>query len=400
MSDILSIKTFGGFSIQYQNHIITDQDNRSKKVWTLLAYVIMNHNKEVSTSTIIDLLWPDESNCDAPANALKVCLHRAREVLTQLQHPEKQLLLHKRNSLYLNPTVTIEIDFEQFEQYCKQTAQTFDTTEQAITYYEKALSLYQGDLLPKVCEEDWAIPIIYYYHSLYVKTMLSFLALLYEQKDYEKLVLYSYQAIKIDELDEKFHYYLIWGLFRSGQTQTALNQYDFILRLLYNDFGINPSEELKSLYQEIIKAENSPQVDLTIIQQDLKEEQTNPKAYECDYSIFQHLYQIQARSMERTGLNFFLCLLTLKPKVQTKKGNLIASAMDRLSEVLSHSLRSGDVFSRYSKNQYIVLLPSACYENSNIVCERILRNYDNSRPKLSIDITYKLRSMEPQVFLQ
>lgn len=400
MSDVLFIKTFGGLRMQYKDHIISEQDNRSKKVWALLEYVIVNHNKEVSTLTIMDLLWPEESNCEAPMNALKVCLYRAREVLSKLNYPEKQLLLHKHNSLFFNPNVKIEIDFELFEAYCKKASleNEFDCIESQLQCYEKALSLYQGDLLPKVCDEDWAIPIIYYYHSLYIKTMLSFLTLLYEQKDYEKLVMYSYQAIKIDELEEKIHYYLILGLFRSGKAQAALTQYENILRLLYNDFGINPSEELKALYQEIIKAENSTQVDLNIIQQDLVEKQAKPMAYECDYSIFQHLYQIQARSMERTGLTFFLCLLTLKSSAQTKKGSQISTGMDRLSRVLAHSLRCGDVFSRYSKNQYIVLLPSASYENSTLICERILKNFERLRPKISINISYKLRCMEPQIY--
>ena len=99
--------------------------------------------------------------------------------------------------------------------------------------------------------------------------------------------------------------------------------------------------------------------------------------------------------MERTGLSFFLCLFTIDSDGSDHKLAL-ANAMKRLEKVIGSSLRSGDTYSRYSVNQYIVLLPSASYENSILVGERVLKNFSNSRPRISAKLSYNLKHMNPK----
>ncbi len=398
MNDFLIIKTFAGFSIQYGNSIITDQDSRSKKVWTLIEYIIIHHKTELTITSILDLLWSEESSSDSPINALKVCLHRAREILSHLNYPKKNLIILKRNTIYWNHEIPIKLDCEEFDFYCKQATESTISSQEKMDAYENALALYKGDFLPKTSGDDWALPITSYYHTLYITTAQKYLSLLYQNNDFEKMVTYGYQAARIEEYDEKIQYYLILGLYHCGKSQSALAQYDHILKLLYNDFGVNPSDELKNLYLEIIKEDNATQIDLNVIQQALKEKETQSRAYECDYAIFQHLYQIQARSMERTGLIFFLCLITLKQRNHQSKKDPLPEAMDCVANLLALSLRSGDVFSRYSKNQYIVLLPSASYENAKIVGERILRKFNEEKIKSKVEISYLLKCMEPKTF--
>ena len=53
----LSIKMFGEFSIQIGSQRISDSDNRSRKVWLLLAYLICRRGRTVSRKELISLLW-------------------------------------------------------------------------------------------------------------------------------------------------------------------------------------------------------------------------------------------------------------------------------------------------------------------------------------------------------
>lgn len=398
MDNFIEIHTLGEFSITYKNHSISDQENRTKKVWTLIEYIILNHSSEITTDTIINLLWPADNCSQDPINALKVCLHRAREVLATLDYPVRPMIINKRNTLSWNKAISYTLDCEQFEGYCQEASEPLLTAEQQIELYEKAFALYKGDFLPKASGDDWAVPITTYYHTLYVQAAQIFLQLLYLLERFDQLVFYAYQAIRIEEYDETIQYYLILGLYRSGNTHAALTQYDHILHLLYDEFGVNPSEQLRNLYKEIIKSENATQTDLNLIQEDLKEKATSPCAYQCDYSIFQHLYQIQARSMERTGLNFYLCLITMESVSKKDTNASFSKAMNSLSGIISKSLRSGDVYSRYSINQYILLLPSTSYENASIVGERIMKVYNALRSRHKLPISYRLKCMEPQLF--
>lgn len=397
MEDKLYIKTLGEFSISYQDRIISNQANRSKKIWTLLAYIIVYHSKEISQSALIDLLWPEESTSIDSENALKTSLHRIRKILEQLEYPIKNLIIYKRNTFRFNPEVPIEIDAEQFEHCCLLAANAEVNEEQRILYYKEAFELFKGDFIPKCSEDDWAVPIVIYYHSRYISMIQEYLHLLLDRKQYEDMIGICHAAAALDPYDELIQYYFILSLYHSGKQQAAIAQYNTCINMFYSNFGVEPSKQLTDLYNEIIKQEKSTQVDLGLIQEHLTEKEGVRKAYLCDYSIFQHLYQIQARSVERNGLSFYLCLFTLDSVNKEDKKSLSA-AMHRLEEVIGNSLRSGDIYARYSVNQYIVLIPSDSYEKSVIVGDRILRNFANSRPRLLARVSYSLKHMDSQNF--
>lgn len=79
-------------------------------------------------------------------------------------------------------------------------------------------------------------------------------------------------------------------------------------------------------------------------------------------------------------------------KLPQKKLNL---TMDRLYNVIMASLRRGDVFCRYSVTQYLLMLPAASYENSNMVLQRISRNFKAAYPHMNILMRYSALPVEP-----
>ena len=113
-------------------------------------------------------------------------------------------------------------------------------------------------------------------------------------------------------------------------------------------------------------------------------------------SVFRDVYQLETRAIERTGDSIFLCLITisnlkgelLKPSVQTR-------AMDELGESIRTSLRRGDIYSRYSVSQYLMLLPTATYENGEMVLKRIIQNFKKAYSRKDLSITYSLQSIIP-----
>ena len=78
----MNISVLGKFSIEYNGKTVSDDINRSKKMWNLLAFIVMNHNSAITQSRFIDSLWSDDNN--NPVNALKTQLFRTREILQPL----------------------------------------------------------------------------------------------------------------------------------------------------------------------------------------------------------------------------------------------------------------------------------------------------------------------------
>ena len=80
---VLKINMLGEFSISYGDETADDQSNRSKKLWSLLEYLITFRDREVRQAEIIEFLWP-EDRIDDPANTLKTLLHRVRSLVNGL----------------------------------------------------------------------------------------------------------------------------------------------------------------------------------------------------------------------------------------------------------------------------------------------------------------------------
>lgn len=398
MDDKIMIHMLGRFTLSYKGNVISDQDNRSKKIWTLLEYLITFHTREISNAALIDLLWHGTDNSVDPENALKTILHRTRAILSKLGFTGAKMIIHRRDTYAWNNDLPFVIDAEQFEQACTLASDPNLPVTERLKHYYHAFELYQGNFLPKSAEEDWAVPVVTYYHSLYIKAIHNMIDLLLAQEKYEEVIHICSSATILDPYDELIHYHLIRGLYMTGKQKQAIEQYDYVIRLFYDTFAINPSAAITNLYQEIMQKEQSSVSDLNIIKEQLREHNARKSAYLCDYSVFQNIYRIEARSAVRSGLSVFLCLITLNLQKSTPDNSLMAAAMARMSDTIAQSLRTGDIYSRFSVNQYIIMLPAASYENCTAIGARILKSFANSKPKLNVSTSYILNELEPLTF--
>jgi len=69
--------------------------------------------------------------------------------------------------------------------------------------------------------------------------------------------------------------------------------------------------------------------------------------------------------------------------------------MENLQALVLNSLRQGDVVTRYSASQLIIMLPQANYENSRMVCQRILKAFTRQYPHSPVDIQFSVHPLEP-----
>ena len=71
----LKVNMLGGLSIRSGDVEINDGDNRSRKVWLLLAYMIYCRKRPITQEELVRLLWDDADSVTNPANALKTMFH-------------------------------------------------------------------------------------------------------------------------------------------------------------------------------------------------------------------------------------------------------------------------------------------------------------------------------------
>ena len=96
------------------------------------------------------------------------------------------------------------------------------------------------------------------------------------------------------------------------------------------------------------------------------------------------------RSAARSGGCVALFLMTFLPvRGQTVPKEELTRLMLAMKEEIQKVLRKGDVFSRYSRNQYVLMLSVRSIEDSGVVQNRLREAYRKARPPriLRMDVT-------------
>lgn len=391
------VTTLGEFTISYKNRKVYDQSNRSKKPWNLLEYLVTNRDRSVGQEELMGLLW-DEDESDNPQGALKVLLHRVRKSIESIM-PEngEELIQLKKGEYSWNADVTTYVDIDEFEELLKEAENETYSVDERAELYSKAIALYKGDFLTRNTE-SWVITYAAYYHKLYIAAVKSLIAIYYEQQRYEEIIVLCRKALSIEKLDDKLYFELIKALYKSGQQSEALREYSDSTDLFYKKFGITPSAELKALYKTIMKSTQSLETDIGIIKDALCEKGEAQGAFYCEYEFFKDVYQLEARACARSGDSIYLCLITLSSTTDEEPSmKTINKAMDDLMCGINETLRKGDVFARYSVFQYVILLPTASYENVEMIMKRISSAFYRKYMKKDMGMQYKLQPLDPKM---
>ena len=377
------ITMFGEFTISNGKEIITDQANRSKKVWTLLEYLIVHRDRAITQKELVDLLWPGNDTKD-PINTLKVLMHRVRTLLDELgKDSGKKMIYYKSGAYGWNDELKYSIDTAEFEAILQRGAEV--DKDQKLDYLLQAIRLYQGDFLQKNATEPWIVELSGTYKAKFLQASSEAAEMLFEQHRYTELISLCRHVIKFNPYEETFYLYLLKALVKTQQADKAQEEYRHISELFFREFGITPSEELTAIYKEVVETSHVPEMNLEIIKEKLTEEPTEGSFY-CEFEFFKTIYRLEARSASRTGQSVYIGLMT----VMNAKGDDLPNqkttnrVMDALHETIRRSLRKGDIFTRYSLNQYLIMLPTTTYETSNMVMERIKKAYRREFPNTPV----------------
>lgn len=383
----LQVQMLGQFTLRYGDRTISDSDDRSRRVWSLLAYMLYNHGRSFAQEELIHLYWSNNEKSADPGNALKSIFHRIRTALDKLQPGLGRLLIRRKAGRYFwNNAMPLSLDIEDFEAHF-HAAEAAGDDDVRLAEYQAALTLYAGDPLPRMTDEIWTIPIVAYYHSLYTRAAAGAIELLEKQERTAEAVALCRRAIHIEPYQEDLYEHLMRGLLRTGDMKGAMSVYEEMSEQLFAHFGVMPSETLRTLYRQATRTVNDRTLTMDEVCSQLEEPAPHGGAMVCEYDFFKILYRAEARSIARNGHSANICLLS----VSGKDGEMLARrsldpAMNNLQVLVQNNLRRGDVIARCSISQYIILLPQANYENSRMVADRLVsafyRRYPHSPARL------------------
>lgn len=397
MSQPLKITMLGSFSLTRDQHSIDDSNNRMRKVWLLLAYLIYTRRNRNSQDNYLSLMQSTGGESDDPSGRLKALFYRVRSMLDQLGDQAGHELIVRKNGTYAwNSDIPLELDVEKFDALL--TAAANQSGDERLATLLQALALYRGDFLPKLSTESWVMPINAYYHQRFLDIADEALSGLQERQRWDEAVALCGKALKIESYSEELYQHLMRCQIATGDRSGAVTSYETMSELLFDTFGVMPSEESRKLYRDATRERSGHTVPSEQVRDHLQELNAAKGAMYCDYDFFKLLYQVQARSIIRSGDVIHIALLSIHGQDQQDLSRRsLDTAMDNLQQLLIRSLRQGDVLTRCSASQIIVMLPQANYENSCTVCQRICKAFYRQYPHTPAKIHFSVHPLEPSV---
>lgn len=134
--------------------------------------------------------------------------------------------------------------------------------------------------------------------------------------------------------------------------------------------------------------------DVNRVRKELMEQIRKPGAYCQDYDTFKGIYRFLERGIIRSGQKACVILITV---VDEQGGSLLPHEkdvlMERLGEHIGSTLRLGDVYTRYSSSQYLILVIDTTEGQTDIIVDRIKEKFlaDSGGNNILVHHCYELQ---------
>ena len=392
-NESIQVRLFGSAQLRFGENSIDDKTDRSKKLWLMLAFLISRRPGRVSAAELSSVLWASEEA--ASGGVLKTTVHRLRSLLDRLYPGAGHGLITQESGSYRwNSEVALEVDTECFEALCENAWKEPDELIRA-SMLEEAVELYRGQFMERLSGEAWVVPIAAHYHNLYIRAVSELLELLQKSGERDKILALAKRAVEIDPYQEEFHRALMRIYLESGEPKAAVELYEKLRRMMLSEFGVIPEESTRALYHSAVRRVNGHIIHVEHVREQLRETGAMPGCMVCDYEFFKVLYRAEARAIARNGSCVHISLVTITGENgEDLSQRSLERAMDNMENILRENLRKGDIVSRCSASQFVVMLPQANYENSCMVSERVLRVFSRRYPHSPARLDYSVWALE------
>jgi DNA-binding SARP family transcriptional activator len=228
-----------------------DADRR--KAIALLAYIAVTAQSHPRTS-LINLLWPELDPSGGRA-ALRRALYSLNKALAG------DWLDIDRDRVGLSRGKATWLDVDQFRRHLAESKAHQHPADQVcaacVTPLTEAVALYRGDFLAgfglrdSLNFDDWQ----FFQADALRRGLAGALEGLVDwhtgQRDFAAAIGYGKRLLALDPLDEQVHGQLMRTYAWSGQRSAALQQYNECARILQNQLGVPPVEDITDLYRAI-----------------------------------------------------------------------------------------------------------------------------------------------------
>lgn len=245
----LTLYCLGPFRIYLDDKLINNWSGGKGKA--IFKYMVAKRGRPVAKDILMDVFWRN-ADPEAARNNLNVAIYGLRQAFRAIR-PEFSSILFQDDHYLLNPAMPVWVDLEQFVQRYEagQRLERKGKFAEALSEYEIAESLYQGDFLEEDLYEDWPIQQRESLRDSYLLILDRLSRHYLEEKRYTTCIQLCHKILAKDNCREDIHRRLMRCYSRQGQRNLSVRQYHLCVEALARVLEVSPMQETVALYQQI-----------------------------------------------------------------------------------------------------------------------------------------------------
>ncbi len=368
-SSKMYIHLFDGFTIEYGGEVFNMRDYLSRQSLSLLEVLILQDRKNVSREFLMELFW---ENSDNPLSSLKFNIFRLRKLLKEIPALQDiDLIQTEKGGYRFQPEIETVVDTTLFEKEFAGIEKADSYDDNTSIHARIIIDLYDGGLYNDT-EQLWFIQKVEYFRNVFLDVTDRLCAYYLRNEQFSDLKSVALKAATLEPSVEENHFYYIQALISEGDYAAAYEYYQTSTRMLVSEYAVSLSEKMKELYSNII-GNNEEKKNIEGITSYYKSKEISSGALYCDNTAFDYIYEISMRNAARENLRYFLFIFEIKTEGDDE--NRLEILLEKAKASIQSSLRSGDVFTRLNRFQYLVLLPCQREDDAYRIAQRVSSSF-------------------------
>jgi DNA-binding SARP family transcriptional activator/tetratricopeptide (TPR) repeat protein len=261
----LSLTLLGGFEATLDAEpvagFVTNKDR------ALLAFLAIEAFRPHRRPELAAMFWPDASEKKA-AHSLSQGLLHLRKALGGSGSASAPFLLITPQDVQFNGFSDYHLDVARFRELLSLSDRHVHADPADCgtchKWLEEAAALYRGDLLAGLflpsCEkfEEWRLVQQEDLHHQALEALEQLASYCERRSDWSLAQEYARRQITLEPWRETAHYQLMRALVQNGQKSAALKQFGSYTQILSDELGLEPSGEIRKLYEQIRSGGTAP----------------------------------------------------------------------------------------------------------------------------------------------
>lgn len=381
---------FGGFSMWWNGKLLTGEAKTNESQFNYLMELLLHNRQEgVSKDMIQQVLFEDRDINDIN-HATRSVIYNAKRKLKAAGLPDVNFIEQKKGIYYWTKEIPVEEDASEFERLCREADEEKDLDNKLGLYLE-ACYAYKGEFLAPQAGVLWIAQESRRYRTLFYACVEKAVQILRVNQDFlqmEELGLYAARICPLADWESV----TMEALVSLGRYEEARKFYEDTVDLYFQKEGLKTSSRLMEWFNKLGSQFDYEYEALEDIQNALSEDESHISGgYLCPYPVFQGVYRMVERMMERGGQSVYLmlCVVVDSRGNPMKEGSVLDELSQRLGDAIRHSVRHSDAISKYGRGRYLVLLVNTTREDCEIVQKRINYRFIVGRQRTGIQYYVK-----------